>query len=158
MRRANASRRSARRILRINASLDVATVLQEAVDSARALTAARCGIITTIDETGEVRDFVSSGSADYIVKPFSPAELTARVGAALRRVARAEPFVLEGLAIHCEARRVTAGGREAALTATEYDILRMLSVAAGGWSPTTRCYARSGTGGRRPTSIWCATS
>ena len=44
-------------ILRISASLDLATVLQEAVDSA----GARYGIITTIDETGEVRDFVSSG-------------------------------------------------------------------------------------------------
>ena len=48
-------------ILRISASLDVTTVLQEAVDGARALTAARYGIITTVDETGEVRDFVSSG-------------------------------------------------------------------------------------------------
>ncbi len=48
-------------ILRINASLDVNTVLQEVVDSARALTAARYGIITTIDEGGGVREFVTSG-------------------------------------------------------------------------------------------------
>ena len=48
-------------VLRISASLDVTTVLQEAADSARALTAARYGIITTIDEAGEVREFVTSG-------------------------------------------------------------------------------------------------
>ena len=48
-------------ILRISASLDVTTVLQEAADSARALTVARYGIITTIDEAGDVREFVTSG-------------------------------------------------------------------------------------------------
>ena len=48
-------------VLRISASLDVTTVLQEAADSARALNAARYGIITTIDEAGEVREFVTSG-------------------------------------------------------------------------------------------------
>ena len=51
-------------ILRVSASLDLATVLQEVVDAARALTAARYGIITTIDEAGEVRDFVSSGFSE----------------------------------------------------------------------------------------------
>ena len=48
-------------ILRISASLDPGTVLQEVVDSARALTGAHYGVIVTIDETGEVRDFVTSG-------------------------------------------------------------------------------------------------
>ena len=48
-------------VLRINASLDVATVLQEVVDSARALTGARYGIIATVDDAGEVHDFVASG-------------------------------------------------------------------------------------------------
>ena len=51
-------------ILRVSASLDLATVLQEVVDAARALTAARYGIITTIDGAGEVRDFVSSGFSE----------------------------------------------------------------------------------------------
>ena len=48
-------------ILRISQSLDVATVLEEVVESARALTGARSGVITTIDEQGEVQDFVTSG-------------------------------------------------------------------------------------------------
>ena len=47
--------------LRISASLDLETVLNEVVDSARALTGARFGAIATIDETGAPQDFVTSG-------------------------------------------------------------------------------------------------
>ena len=74
---------------------------------------------------------LEAGAADYIVKPFSPTELAARVGAALRRVARPEPFALGELAIQYEARRVTVAGREVELTATEYELLRVLSLNAG---------------------------
>ena len=48
-------------ILRVNASLDVGTVLREIADSARTLTGARYGVITTIDEAGRPVDFVTSG-------------------------------------------------------------------------------------------------
>ncbi len=72
-----------------------------------------------------------AGAADYIVKPFSPTELTARVGAALRSRAGSAPFVLGALAIDYMRRRVTVDGRKVALTATEYEILRILSVSAG---------------------------
>ena len=47
--------------LRIGASLDLETVLQEVADSARALTKARYASIATIDETGAPGDFVVSG-------------------------------------------------------------------------------------------------
>ena len=81
------------------------------------------------DET--IARALESGAADYIVKPFSPTELTARVGAALRRVSGAEPFVLGELAIHHRERRVSVGGRAVPLTATEYELLRVLSINAG---------------------------
>ena len=74
---------------------------------------------------------LESGAADYLVKPFSPSELTARIRAVLRRRAEAEPFVLGTLAIHYERRRVTLAGRAVPLTATEYELLRVLSVNAG---------------------------
>ncbi len=48
-------------VLRISSSLDLDTVLQEVVDSARALTGARYGVIATVDETGQPVDFVTSG-------------------------------------------------------------------------------------------------
>ena len=47
--------------LRIGATLDLGTVLQEVVDSARALTGAGYGMIMTIGEDGGVADFVTSG-------------------------------------------------------------------------------------------------
>ena len=48
-------------ILRINASLDLDTVLREVVESARALTGASYGAIATVDHVGEAQDFVTSG-------------------------------------------------------------------------------------------------
>ena len=71
------------------------------------------------------------GAADYIVKPFSPMELTARVRAVLRREAEPKRFVLGDLAIQYEQRRVTIAGQPVRLTASEYELLRLLSVNAG---------------------------
>ena len=47
-------------ILRIGAGLDLDTVLNEVVESTRALTGAACGVITTVDEASAPRDFVTS--------------------------------------------------------------------------------------------------
>ncbi len=72
------------------------------------------------------------GAADYIVKPFSTTELSARVRAALRRrYGSAESFRLGELAIHYENRQVSVAGQPVRLTATEYELLRVLSVNAG---------------------------
>ena len=82
------------------------------------------------DET--IARALESGAADYIVKPFSPTELAARVQAALRRIAEPqEPFRLGDLAILYEQRHVTVAGHSVELTATEYEMLRVLSVNAG---------------------------
>ena len=74
---------------------------------------------------------LDAGAADYIVKPFSPSELTARVRAALRRRAEPESFLLGELAIRYEERRVTVAGRPVTLTVTEFEVLRVLSTNAG---------------------------
>ena len=71
------------------------------------------------------------GAADYIVKPFSPTELVARVRAALGRRPEGEPFELGNLRIRYDRREVTVAGRPVALTATEYELLRVLSLSAG---------------------------
>ena len=47
--------------VRINESLDMGTVLQGALDSARSLTGARYGVITLLDDSGQVQNFLSSG-------------------------------------------------------------------------------------------------
>ena len=81
------------------------------------------------DET--IARALEMGAADYIVKPFSPTELTARVRAALRKGEEAEPFVVGELTIHYEQREVTMAGRPVRLTVTEYELLCVLSLNAG---------------------------
>ena len=80
------------------------------------------------DET--VARALAAGADDYLVKPFSPTELTARVGAALRRTGRSEPMSFGALAIDPDGRRVTVGGQRIDLTATEYELLYTLARAA----------------------------
>ncbi|MDE2921274.1 MAG: response regulator [Acidobacteriota bacterium] len=74
---------------------------------------------------------LDAGAADYIVKPFSPSELTARVRAALRRQAEPRPFQVGDLSIRYDEREVTMNGRPVSLTVTEFEVLRVLSSHAG---------------------------
>ena len=77
------------------------------------------------------------GADDYIVKPFSPTELTARVQAALRRrtvlarITPPDPYVLGDLTIDYAQRLVSVAGNPVRLTVIEYDLLRELSIHAG---------------------------
>ena len=77
------------------------------------------------------------GAADYVVKPFSPTELAARIRAALRKRAApelaepAQPYLRGDLTVDYSQRRVTLAGRTVALTAIEYRMLVELSANAG---------------------------
>ena len=74
------------------------------------------------------------GAIDYVVKPFSPTELSARIRAALRRRVTAEPsepYVLGELTIDYAQREVTLAGRRVRLTPTEYEMLAELAAHAG---------------------------
>ena len=75
-----------------------------------------------------------NGAADYIVKPFSPTEMAARIRAALRKRAAsepAEPYVLGDLAVNHAELQVTLAGRPIRLTAIEYRTLAELAANAG---------------------------
>ena len=80
---------------------------------------------------------LEAGAEDYVVKPFSPTELVARVQTVLRRRAASElseppePYRRGELTIDYAERRVSLAGRAVRLTNIEYRLLFELSVNAG---------------------------
>jgi DNA-binding response OmpR family regulator len=96
------------------------------------LAAVRRGLPTlpviVLTARGEIEDRVEgleAGAVDYLVKPFSMAELVARVRAHLRVVARASASSLsaEGIEVDLLSRRVLRGGDSVALSTTEFELL-----------------------------------
>ncbi len=80
---------------------------------------------------------LEAGADDYIVKPFSPTELVARIQTVLRRrapverPAPSEPCVLGDLTVNFAERRVSMAGRPVRLTGMEYRVLAELAANAG---------------------------
>ena len=87
--------------------------------------------VIVLTARGEIEDRVEgleAGAVDYLVKPFSMAELVARVRAQLRLLAEATASTLsaEDIDVDLMARRVRRGGRTVALSTTEFELLVFL--------------------------------
>ena len=90
--------------------------------------------LSAYDQDQMIARAFDMGAADYVVKPFSPTELTARIRGALRKWAGPdllEPFVLGEMAIDYVTRQVTLAREPVRLTAIEYRTLVELSKHAG---------------------------
>jgi two-component system response regulator QseB len=85
-------------------------------------------IITARDAVTDRVKGLDLGADDYLVKPFSLDELSARIRAVMRRHAgRAEPLIsFGGLTLDPSARRVTCRGKQVALSAREFSLLEAL--------------------------------
>lgn len=80
------------------------------------------------EETDKIRG-LDAGADDYVVKPFSPAELVSRIRALLRRSAPdmgGETLAYEDLEMDLVSHKVNRGGRSVHLGPTEYRLLRVL--------------------------------
>jgi DNA-binding response OmpR family regulator len=87
-------------------------------------------MLTARDDETDLLVGLAVGADDYLTKPFSMRELTARVHALLRRVAKVAAVTalrLGDLEINTAERRVSRAGVEAHLTPTEYDLLLHLA-------------------------------
>ena len=114
--------------------LDLGLPGLDGLDVARELRRASPVPIIMLTARGDETDRVLGlelGADDYIVKPFSPRELVARVRAVLRRTegfpTAQERFVVADVAIDTSRREVTVGERAVELTATEFDLLVLLA-------------------------------
>jgi two-component system phosphate regulon response regulator PhoB len=86
-------------------------------------------MLTARGEEGDRVRGLDSGADDYVVKPFSPSELIARMRAVMRRTqpsSAEEVLRFADLAMDLVAHRVTRGGRSIHLGPTEFRLLRFL--------------------------------
>lgn len=91
-------------------------------------------ILSVQNQDTDKIEALDAGADDYLTKPFSVGELTARLRVAMRHARQEEPeltFVSGKLRVDLTARVVTHDGQEVQLTPTEYDLLKVLIKYAG---------------------------
>jgi DNA-binding response OmpR family regulator len=92
-------------------------------------------VATARDEDASVVKLLDAGADDYVIKPFSSAQIDARIRAVLRRGAADQPgeavLRLGSLSIDARSREVTVDGAPVDLTRKEFDLLLALSRRAG---------------------------
>jgi two-component system, OmpR family, alkaline phosphatase synthesis response regulator PhoP len=115
--------------------LDLGLPRRDGLDVARELRRTSTVPIVMLTARGEESDRIVGlelGADDYVVKPFSPKELVARVRAVLRRTdpttgAKAEHLRVGSLEVDLAKMRVTVDGGPVDLTPTEFELLTTLA-------------------------------
>ena len=90
-------------------------------------------VLTAREDESSILTAFAGGADDYVVKPISGPQLSARISALLRRGAedRAEALAVGGLMIRLGPREVELDGRSLELTAKEFDLLAYLAARPG---------------------------
>lgn len=108
---------------------------QQVLRMIRAVSQVPVIVATARDDETEIVRALDSGADDYLVKPFSAAQLEARIRAVLRRAAgtagRGAPLRVGALELDVAARTVSLGGRPVELTPREFELLRYLAERPG---------------------------
>jgi two-component system KDP operon response regulator KdpE len=91
-------------------------------------------VATARDDEAEIVRILDLGADDYLIKPFTAAQLNARIKAVLRRSGRSDEdpvITVGGLRIDTRSREVTVDGREIELARKEFELLLALARRAG---------------------------
>ncbi len=106
----------------------------QALKMIRSVSAVPVVVATARDEETEIVRILRDGADDYVVKPFSGAQLLARIEAILRRTrsgAHPGPVVVGGLSVDVDRRVAELDGLPVDLTRKEFDFLAYLAERAG---------------------------
>jgi DNA-binding response OmpR family regulator len=91
-------------------------------------------VATARDDEAEIVRVLDLGADDYLIKPFTAAQLNARIKAVMRRSGRSDEdpvIAVGGLRIDMRSREVTVDGREIELARKEFELLVALARRAG---------------------------
>jgi len=133
--------KEALKILSLNEiSLIIMDIMMPELDGIKATVQIREGnnipiiILSAKTQERDKIEGLDAGADDYMIKPFGPQELIARVKAQLRRftklnneISHLSEISIRGLEINLEAKSVTVNGNIVKLTPTEYKILHLLA-------------------------------
>jgi DNA-binding response OmpR family regulator len=108
----------------------------EALRMMRAVSSIPVVVVTARDDEAEIIRVLDAGADDYVIKPFGPGQIDARIRAVLRRAAHDEPgdagpLRVGGLELDPHGHEASLDGVRLDLSRREFDLLQYLAVHAG---------------------------
>lgn len=83
-----------------------------------------CIMLSALSKEEDKVNGLNLGADDYVAKPFSVLELTARVNAALRRKKKTDAVTIGNLTLNCDTMEVTLNGERLELNKKEFELLK----------------------------------
>lgn len=90
-----------------------------------------CIMLSALGKEEDKVNGLNLGADDYVSKPFSVLELTARINAALRRKRRADEVIVGGLTMNTDTMEVRLRGERLELNKKEFELLKFFMLNAG---------------------------